>query len=160
MNRRRQTHRAFWLLAVMLGTGPAVLAGDDQRGASPALLPKYTQECGACHVPFPPRMLPADSWQRLMSNLPRHYGTDASLDAATMNQIATWLNANAGTGKRAREAPPEDRITRSAWFVREHDEVPAAVWKRAAVKGPVNCIACHAQADQGNFDEHRVRIPR
>jgi hypothetical protein len=28
-------------------------------------------------------MLPAASWQRLMGNLPRHFGTDASLDAAT-----------------------------------------------------------------------------
>ena len=152
--------RMFWMLLVMLGTSPAVLAGDDQRGAGPALLPKYKQECGACHVPFPPRMLPAESWQRQMSNLPRHYGTDASLDAATVNELATWLNANAGTHRRVREAPPDDRITKSAWFVREHDDIPAAVWKRPAVKSPANCIACHAQADQGNFNEHSVRIPR
>jgi mono/diheme cytochrome c family protein len=28
------------------------------------------------------------------------------------------------------------------------------------VKSAANCIACHTQADQGNFDEHTVRIPR
>ena len=26
--------------------------------------------------------------------------------------------------------------------------------------GKANCTACHTQADQGNFDEHQVRIPR
>ena len=105
-------------------------------------------------------MLPADSWRRLLSNLPHHYGTDASLDAATVNELATWLGANAGTYKRVREVPPEDRITQSAWFIRKHDEVPGAVWKRPAVKSAANCAACHTQADQGDFNEHNVRIPR
>ena len=73
--------------------------------------------------PIPPGLLPAASWQRLIDNLPRHFGTDASLDAATAKELSTWLAAHAGTDKRAREAPPEDRITRSAWFIREHDEV-------------------------------------
>lgn len=160
MNRRARTYRIFWALFALLGTSHAVRAGDDQRGPSVALLPKYKQECAACHVAFPPGMLPADSWRRLMSNLPHHYGTDASLDPATVSELATWLGANSGTYKRVREAPPEDRITNSAWFIRKHDEVPAAVWKRPAVKSAANCAACHTQADQGNFNEHTVRIPR
>jgi cytochrome c553 len=160
MNRRAWTHRTCWVLFAFLATSPAVRAGDDQRAPTAALLPKYQQECAACHVAFPPGMLPADSWRRLMSNLPRHYGTDASLDPPTVSELATWLGANAGTYKRAREAPPEDRITKSAWFIRKHDEVPAAVWKRPAVKSAANCAACHTQADQGNFNEHAVRIPR
>ena len=32
-------------------------------------------------------MLPAASWQRLMNNLPRHHGSDASLDPATAFRI-------------------------------------------------------------------------
>lgn len=160
MNRSMWVHRTFWVLGALLGASHAVHAGDDQRGASVALLPKYKQECAACHLAFPPGMLPADSWRRLMGNLPSHYGTDASLDAATVSELATWLGANAGTYKRVRETPPEDRITKSAWFIRKHDEVPAAVWKRAAVKSATNCTACHTQADQGDFNEHAVRIPR
>jgi mono/diheme cytochrome c family protein len=144
----------------LLGASHAVRAGDDQRRTAAALLPTYQQECAACHVAFPPGMLPSDSWRRLLNNLPRHYGTDASLDTATMNELATWLSANAGGYQRVREAPPEDRITKSAWFLRKHDEVPAAAWQRAAVKSPANCAACHAQASQGDFNEHSVRIPR
>ena len=159
MNRPARLHRTLWVLFALLGASHAVRAGD-QRGPDLALLPKYKQECAACHVAFPPGMLPADSWRRLLNNLPNHYGTDASLDAATLNQLAAWLSANAGTYKRVREAPPEDRVTKSAWFIRKHDEVPAGVWKRPAVKSASNCTACHTQADQGNFDERTVRIPR
>ena len=54
----------------------------------------------------------------------------------------------------------EDRITRAAWFVRQHDEVPAETWKRASIKSAANCSACHSRADQGDFDEDNVRIPR
>lgn len=159
MIRRDLFHRGFWA-AVSFVASHAALAGDHQRGAGVTLLPKYKQECAACHAAFPPGMLPADSWRRVLSNLPHHYGTDASLDAITVNELATWLSANAGTYKRVREAPPEDRITQSTWFIRKHDEVPGAVWKRPAVKSAANCAACHTQADQGDFDEDHVRIPR
>ena len=48
----------------------------------------------ACHVAYPPGLLPAASWQRLMANLPRHFGTDASLDAATAQaSCRAWLDA-------------------------------------------------------------------
>lgn len=160
MNRPASFRRTLCVLLVLIGAIHAARAGDDQRAAGTAMLPKYKQECAACHVAFPPGMLPADSWRRLLSNLPRHYGTDASLDPATVSELAAWLKANAGTYKRVREVPPEDRISRSAWFVRKHDEVPAAVWKRPAVKSAANCAACHTQADQGDFNEHTVRIPR
>ncbi len=160
MNRRGLFHRRSWVIVVALVASHAAFAGDDRRAPGPALIPKYKQECAACHVAFPPGMLPAESWRRLLGNLPHHYGTDASLDAATVNELATWLGANAGTYRRVREVPPEDRITQSAWFIRKHDEVPAAVWKRPAVKSAANCAACHTQADQGEFNEHAVRIPR
>ena len=160
MTRPAWVHRTSWVLFALLGASQAVRAGDDQRGPGVALLPTYKQECAACHVAFPPGMLPRDSWRRLLNNLPRHYGTDASLDAATVNELASWLGANAGTYRRVRDAPPEDRITQSAWFIRKHDEVPAAAWQRPAVRSAANCTACHTQAGQGDFNEHAVRIPR
>lgn len=127
------------------------------------MLPVYAQECGACHLAYPPGLLPAASWQRLMSNLGRHFGTDASLDAAQTAAIATWLQSHAGTARKLRRdpTPPEqDRITRAPWFVREHREVAPATWKRPAVGSPSRCEACHTGAAQGRFDEHEIRIPR
>ncbi len=152
---------ALGLLAA-LSLAQVALADDDggDRGRRVPLLPKYKQECAACHTAYPAGMLPAASWQRIMGNLSKHYGADASLDPATVKELSGWLNANAGTYKRVREEPPQDRITRSAWFIRKHDEVSAASWKLPAVKSAANCAACHTQADKGDFNEHNVRIPR
>lgn len=153
---------ALGLLAVVSLAHAAMAddGGDGRRGRSVPLLPKYKQECAACHTAYPPGMLPAASWNRVMGNLSKHYGTDASLDPATVKELSTWLGTNAGTYKRVRDEPPQDRITRSAWFIRKHDEVSAATWKLPAVKSAANCAACHTQADKGDFNEHNVRIPR
>ncbi len=125
-----------------------------------ALSPAYVQECGACHTAYPPALLPKESWQRLMGSLDKHYGTDASLDAAAQKSIGDWVLAHAGSGKRARSAPPEDRITRGDWFIREHREVPKAAWSRPAIKSASNCSACHRGANEGDYDEDRISIPR
>ena len=147
-------------LLALLELAGAALADSGDRAARVPLLPKYQQECAACHIAYPPGMLPAASWQRTMTNLQRHYGTDASLDPATAQELTTWLAANAGTYKRVSGQPPEDRISRSAWFIRKHDEVAAATWKLPAVKSAANCSACHTQSDQGDFNERNIRIPR
>jgi hypothetical protein len=134
----------------------------ESEGARFVTTPKYQQECAACHMAFPPGMLPAASWHNVMGSLSKHYGTDASLDDATQRELSTWLKSNAGTYKRVSEAPPENRITKTAWFLRKHrpGEVPADVWKRASVGSPANCSACHGNAAKGNFNEHEVRIPK
>lgn len=157
---RPSIHRALLGCCAALFFSHTAMADDDRRAPRVPLLPQYQQECAACHIAYPPGMLPAASWQRIMNNLPHHYGTDASLDPDAVKQLASWLTAHAGTDRRVREEPPEDRITRSAWFIRKHDEVAAATWKLPAVKSPANCIACHTRADQGDFNEHNVRIPR
>lgn len=154
------------VLLAGLAAATATRADDDEgeEGGRPAarapMLPAYQEECGACHVPYPARLLPSDSWQHLMMTLPTHFHTDASLDAATAQKIAAWLKANAGTGRGRTERPPEDRITLSPWFLREHDEVSAATWKRPAIKNASNCAACHTKAAEGDFRERNIRIPR
>lgn len=152
---------ALALLAVLQAALPSPARADDSRSLTRVTpLPSYQQECATCHMAYPPGLLPAPSWRRLMSELPHHFGSDASLDAATTQAISAWLEENAGTSRRLREAAAPDRITTSAWFRRQHDEVPAAVWKRASVNSAANCAACHPRAEQGDFNEHAVRIPR
>lgn len=147
--------------------------GESHRGRS-ALAPQavnsplyqtYQQECAGCHLAYPPGLLPAASWRRIMGSLDKHYGTDASLDPPTVRELSDWLatqSAQASGKHRATEPPPQDRITRSRWFVHEHDEIGARVWQRPSIKSPANCMACHAQGPNGqpNFSEHAVRIPR
>ncbi len=148
------------LLALAAGlTAASAAQADGGRVLLRNVPAAYTQECAACHTGYPPGMLPARSWQRIMTGLDKHYGTDASLDAATVRQLSGWLQVNAGTYKRVGEAPPEDRITQSAWFVRKHDEVAPSVWKLASVKSAAHCAACHTGADQGDYSERTLRTP-
>ena len=131
----------------------------------------WQQECSACHTLYVPSLLPARSWQKMMGGLTDHFGEDASLDATATSEIAGFLStyaADAGWGGRgervARSISPADtplRITGTRWFQGNHHELSPAVFKRAAIKGAYNCTACHgAAAEQGVFDEERVRIPK
>lgn len=148
-------------LTLLLGAACLPAAHADSGRMMPANPPvAYAQECAACHTAYPPGLLPAASWQRIMNGLDKHYGTDASLDPAAVRQISTWLQAHAGTYKRVTQTPPpQDRITRSAWFERKHREVDPQVWKHASVKTPANCVACHTRADRGDFDDDNLRFP-
>ncbi|WP_341908735.1 diheme cytochrome c [Polaromonas sp. YR568] len=132
----------------------------EARTPAGPILPKYQAECAACHTAYPAGMLPATSWKRIMGSLDKHYGTDASLDAASVKEISQWLQTHAGTYKRVRDEPPQDRITTSAWFVRKHDELNSATWKHAAVKSAANCMACHTRADKGSFSEREIVLPK
>jgi hypothetical protein len=135
---------------------------DDDDDRSPATKNVLWQtECSSCHVAFPPRLLPADSWRAVMSGLDKHFGSDASLDPAAAKEIGAFLDKNAGSNRHATSpGKPILRITETRWFVREHDEISDRTWKNPKVKSAANCAACHVQAESGNFSEHNIRIPK
>lgn len=160
MNRdhlRQLVDAVMWIVGVAMAAMLAVDAAAAPRDDPSAAQASWRNECGGCHVAYPPRLLPAASWRELMRSLDRHFGTDASLDAATAAPILAYLEANAGRGNADAAAT---RITETRWFSREHAEIAGAVWSRRAVGSPANCAACHRQAEQGDFSERSVRIPR
>lgn len=141
----------------------AVLAASPTMAAKmpmPADAPKsYEAECASCHMAYPPGLLSAKSWQNVMAGLNKHFGTDASIDEKDKTEITSWLKSNAATKQKYSELAPDNRITKTTWFIRKHDEVRADVWKRAGVKSPANCGACHTGAAEGVFSEKNVSIP-
>jgi len=150
---------AYLLIALIGATLPAgqVVAGDHR--AYNIHHPAYQAECGSCHIPYPPRLLPARSWRALMKGLDQHFGSDASLDAGTATTIMRFLEQNAGRD-RTGSSTPMLRITETRWFVHEHDEVSANTWKHPQVKHASNCAACHVNAGLGRYNEHDIRLPR
>jgi hypothetical protein len=38
--------------------------------------------------------------------------------------------------------------------------VPASVWRSSAVKSAADCGACHTQAENGDYSEGALRVPR
>jgi mono/diheme cytochrome c family protein len=146
--------------ACILGLGLGLSSACAEGTRMPAkVLPSFTAECAACHTAYPPGMLPAKSWRRIMKGLDEHYGSDASLDAKTVVEIGQWLQTHAGTYKRVAEEPPQDRLTKSVWFERKHRKIGPAVWQLPSVKSAANCAACHTGTEQGLFDDDNLKRP-
>ena len=151
----------LYFLGLMFSVGLQSVAIAGSENLLPATVsPKYQQECAACHLAYPPGLLPRRSWIRLMNNLEQHFGSDASIDSKDIQEISVWLSANAGTYKRVRAEPKDDRLTESDWFVRKHRKIEDEVWLRDSVKSKANCVACHTQAERGNYDDDAVNIPK
>lgn len=162
--------KAILNLVLVLGLLPMTTLADDgskygSENRGKPLQPrqlnaKWLQECGSCHLAFPPGMLPAESWRKMMSGLDRHFGTDASLTTDENREITAFLTANPSNRWTAATSPL--RITESQWFKSKHGgrEVPPDAWKRPSIKSPANCQACHPDADKASFEENRIRIPK
>jgi hypothetical protein len=147
------------LTAVVLTKARA--GGDDYF---PPVTDKVTaDECGSCHMAFPPAMLPSASWRRMTTELEDHFGDNASVDADTAAHITRYLVDNASdTGGRyygrklmkgVSDGASPQRITELPKWVREHDEVPRSEWKQTDVGSKANCPACHVDASQGYFED-------
>ena len=163
MMNHSKVRKAFGLLACSITLGASAVPAPHAWASGPKL-PAATNgawqsECGSCHGAYPPRLLPANSWRAIIDGLERHFGTDASIDAATATSIQSFLQANAG---RARDSSTEPvlRITETRWFLREHRKIGASQWSSPKIGGAANCGACHQAAATGRFNEHDMRIPR
>jgi Dihaem cytochrome c len=136
---------------------------DGGRHFPPVTNAVVKEECGSCHLAFSPSMLPARSWQKMMGNLKNHFGTDASIDAAGVEKITRYLTDNAADsggqrygGRLMRDLSVQDaplRITELPRWVRIHHEVSAREWRSKKVGSKANCVACHADAERGYYDE-------
>jgi hypothetical protein len=111
---------------------------------------------------FGPEFLPARSWVALTDGLANHFGENATLDPAIKQEIADYLVAHAadasgGNGHYMRglkaSATPL-RITETPYWIGKHrHEVSAADFLSPNVKSKANCVACHAGAARGLYED-------
>ena len=125
--------------------------------------PAFKAECTSCHIAYPPALLVAADWQRIMGALDKHYGDNASLDDGTRQTIEDFLVRNARKPKKdavaesvAAELP---RLTTSNWFKRKHHEVARNDWTHVKLKSAANCAGCHTRAADGSFREREIVMP-
>jgi len=158
--------RPFVLVAMTLGFSALIYENAQAGGGHyypPVKDPVVKEECGSCHLAFPAAMLPAASWQKMMGELDKHFGDNASVDPDVARQITAYLVANAAdTGgsrygaKLMRGVDPASapqRITKLPKWVREHREVPDWEWRHKDVRTRANCVACHADAELGYYED-------
>jgi hypothetical protein len=145
------------LLLTLLGLSLPALA---DRLPLPASTPaSYKSECGSCHLAYPPALLGAADWRRTLGSLKDHFGSDAEPSPAQKQEIATFLERNAGNAGKLGNAGEPPRISNTARFVRKHDEIPKRFWRDPRVKSAANCEACHTHAADGRYSEHDIAIP-
>ena len=130
--------------------------------------PTYAQECGSCHMAYPPSLAPSPRWIAIMDGLPDHFGEDASLEPALMSRIRAYLTTNAAEKWDTRAAHelqrsnPQDplRLTATPFWIRMHRGIPESVFKSRAVGAKGACEKCHSDASTGRFDPQDIRIPK
>jgi cytochrome b len=161
-------------LAIMLGVlavggaGVAALAALPGRGVPPAALdPVFAEQCGACHLTYPPSLAPASTWDGILARLQQHFGADATLSAGQVAHLRAWLDANAAgrwdtLPSHLLRVPAADgslRITDTPGWRRMHRHIPAAVFAAKPVYRRSDCAACHADAATGRFAPQGIAIP-
>jgi len=129
----------------------------------------YTENCGACHFPYQPSLLPSGSWDKILKGLSDHFGEDVELDPESMNAIDEYLKAHAAdnspaklSGKIMKSIGSKTplRITRVPYIQRKHHEIEPQVFERESIGSFSNCAACHIAAGKGVYDDDRVTIPK
>lgn len=156
------------LLTLVYGIKGSFASGDDDDDyVTVGRNPIYIEECGACHMVYPPRLLPADSWRKMMINLDDHFGENAELDVETTQLIKRYLIQTTESSKhkyrklfRNLDNKTPLRITDLPYFIRKHDEIPAKfLIDNDKLSSFSQCSACHKNAEKGRFDEDDVSIP-
>ena len=129
----------------------------------------YNEECGACHLAYPPNLLPVESWRVIMSGLEDHFGENAELETLSAMHITHYLKQEglqkgdrSEMSKMLRNIPKKTplRITELPYFINEHDEIPKRMISKNPEVGSLSqCDSCHKDAAKGNFDEDHIFIP-
>ncbi len=139
-------------------------------GVAPVENPMYQEECGSCHFPYQPGLLPARSWNKLMAGLENHFEENAELAADDLAVLRTYLtehSADDSTHKRSRKIMkslhPDTihlRATDTPYLKRKHRKLSSKmVTENLEVNSISNCDSCHTQASSGSFSESSINIP-
>jgi hypothetical protein len=121
--------------------------------------PKWKAECGSCHIAYPPQLLTGGGWHRLMGELDKHFGVDASIDANDAREIENFLLDNAGLRWGGKNSESGMRISDTPWFIRVHGKIPRKIMYESTINGPAHCTACHVLAERGDWSRSSIKIP-
>lgn len=182
MKRQPSVASMLLLSAVLLGMN-GVSFGDENEpgffnrifggkapGVAPVDNPQYLEECGSCHFPYQPGLLPARSWTRVMAGLENHFGESAELPLGDVQSITGYLVKNAADDANYRRSRkimksllPGDapiRVSETPYFVKKHNELSSKmVQENPKVASISRCDACHTKASTGSFSEREIVIP-
>ena len=158
------------LLTIFLNSLFAESYSSGRTDVAPVNNQLYIKECGSCHFPYQPGLLPTNSWKKMMVNLDKHFETDATLAPEDFVTLSKYLNDNSAEKnmqyKRSNRivssllpGQEADSISTTPYMVQKHREIRKDLITQPDVKGLFNCMACHTTADKGIYSERAINIP-
>lgn len=147
-----------------------VFSGGKAPGVAPVKNPQYLEECGSCHFPYQPGLLPARSWTKVMSDLEKHFDENAELEAEDTKSLTDYLVKNAAdhanykrSKKIMKSLRPGDaplRVSKTPYFIKKHNELSRKMVQDNPKVGSLsNCDSCHTKAGTGSYSESQILIP-
>lgn len=147
------------VLFIALGAGISFYR-DARLAQAPAKVPPvdnsgYQQDCGGCHMAYPPGLLPARSAVRLISGAEDHFGTRLELTPERRDALLRYMVSYAADGAAHRYARPlmhslhadepgPLRVSEIPYIRQIHRSVPS--------NGKLaDCRSCHLKVDEGLF---------
>jgi len=170
---------AFMVVVVAIGYGGWHFAGYALQTPERPYLPfegpgltdnaTWRSECGSCHLPYHPSLLPSRSWAQMLDHQDQHFGEDLVLDADTLQTLRSYAARNAAEtapteaawkikGSLTAQATPQ-RITETPYWKQKHRDITDTVWRREPIQSRANCGACHLDANRGTFEDSAMRMP-
>lgn len=173
----------FLLSTVLFGMSSAVFSADNKPGffsslisgskapgVAPAKNPQYLEECGSCHFPYQPGLLPARSWTKVMVGLENHFDESAELPPEDIKRLTDYLVKNAAdhanykrSKKIMKSLRPDEaplRVSKTPYFINKHNELSRKMVQDNPKVGSLsNCMVCHTKAETGSFSESEIQIP-
>ena len=146
-------------------------SSDSVNGFMPARDATYVKECGSCHFPYSPGLLPARSWERYVQRFDSHFGEKLGFDDATREKLRAYLVENAADrspyegSKVFMERIEKDRTPYRLSDVRLYREMHFIISRMVRTDGRVkvktlgDCGACHQMAAEGSFGNSELAIP-
>ena len=123
--------------------------------------------CGSCHLPYSPALLPMQSWQRIMDNLEDHFGETVDLSEENKIHILDYMEKYALTegqpgvmGQLAADLPadPPLRITQLPAFLNLHSNAEELLGVDGQDRSLSTCESCHRAAASHIFDKALLQV--
>lgn len=135
--------------------------GDWSKSKGPSVsavkFQQYNEICGSCHFPYQPGLLPAVSWEKIMSDVDNHYGKKLKLSSVELNTMTRYLLDNSAGRvndeisnnilQTLKYEPVVIRITKIPYIVNNHSQLV----DEEKMKKFGQCDSCHQGAVQGKY---------
>ncbi|MBP9566806.1 MAG: cytochrome b/b6 domain-containing protein [Sulfurospirillum sp.] len=128
------------------------------------------ERCSSCHKPYPPFMLPKDSWVKIMQGLENHFGekiTEHNITKAEQQSIQDYLVAHSAESSSHKlafktlhslgELRPLS-MSKVPYWREVHHKIDKKVFDSLHVKSAANCFACHQNFEWGILDATHIHI--